>query len=76
MRREQWRWIWGLWLLVIIALTAGSFGLLEYLAWQEGGTLSWTAAMLPPYAVFVIGWMVGGLTCALTVHFWWHWVPK
>lgn len=74
--RAQWRLFWLLWAVTTLLIIAGSFGLLEWLAWDAGGTLSYTAATMPPYGVFIVGWLSGGITCGLAVHFWWHWSPS
>lgn len=71
----NWRLRWLLWLLVWVTVGIVSFGWLEHAGWVEGHTLSRAAAELPRYAVFVLGWITGGLTCGLAIHFWWPWAP-
>lgn len=71
----NWRLRWLLWALACVTMIIISFGMLEHAGWSEGHTLSRAAAELPKYGVFVLGWIVGGLTCGLAVHFFWHWAP-
>ena len=70
-----WGTIWLLWAVGSLLLVVASFAVLERLSWDKGKTLSHTMATAPRYVVFIVGWMVGGLTCGLCVHFWWHWSP-
>lgn len=61
------RWIWGVWLLIIIA----SFGAMEGCALDSGTvTLSqtvWDTSAAFPLLPFLAGLLCGGLA----VHFWW-----
>lgn len=71
----SWGLIWLIWFVTLAALAVVSFAILERLSWNKGHTLSHTAATMPKYGVFILGWLNGGLTCGLCVHFWWWWAP-
>ena len=71
----NWRLQWFLWAAVCVAFVIITFATLEHMGWEEGHTLSRAVAELPKYGVFILGWIVGGVTCGLAVHFWWHWAP-
>lgn len=62
------RWLWGVWLLCILA----TFGLMEGLA-LHGGTVTlsqtvWDASSAFPLLPFLAGLLCGGLA----THFWWR----
>lgn len=70
-RRERWRLIWTAWLAAIVV----SFAALEYLAWDNGITLSRyvsDAGQAFPLTIAMFGALFGGLA----VHFYWHWRGK
>jgi len=72
-KRERWRLIWTGWFLGMVVIVSTSFGVLEFLSWESGQTLSHVTSELPKPLVFVLGFVDGGLTGALATHFWWHW---
>jgi hypothetical protein len=64
---------WLLWGVIWLVSGAVSFGVLEYMSWDAGQTLSYNMAQAPKYAVFVFGWLSGAFTAGLCIHFWWIW---
>jgi hypothetical protein len=69
--RQKWYAIWAVWILLI----AVSFGVLEFIAWDHGVTLSRFVFDISEAWPLVI-WLAGVLAGGLAVHFWWHWSPK
>ncbi len=68
---KRWHEIWSAWLLLILI----SFGALETLGWNSGGTLSRTIWDATLYFGPLVPMLYAGLFVGLAVHFWWHWNP-